>query len=263
MNMQLQNIRMHSVSKPCVSSNPATIDGIRSFCRLTRLLGDIRLAYVSIPTFVKTMLPAGFRDSSHGARARPILAVDFKQVFLAESEIRQVNRFYALKRQMEWMAGRLAVKVLVTAAGIAANLQSVRIEHREKGAPYLAMLPDRAISISHSNKWAVAGLAPEGRSAIGLDIEAVQTDTIDGLLNIAFSLREIDELAGADLSELFNRWTCKEAYLKYIGLGFYENLKQVEILKSGIHHRGRPIHGLMCHTAEPFPGYRMALVAEA
>lgn len=98
---------------------------------------------------------------------------------------------------------------------------------------------------------------------MGTDIEAVQAEAIAGLLNTAFSSREITEIANADPSEFFRRWTCKEAYLKYIGMGFFKSLQHVEILKSGIRHWNRPVCGLLCYAAEPFPGYRLSMVTSA
>lgn len=244
-------------------SGAAVLESSRSLCRRKWLSGGIRIAYVRISAFITALLPAACRGGICGEPARPLSAADFTQTFLAESEVRQVNGFHTLKRQIDWMAGRFAVKALAVAAGIADSFPAVQVAYREMGSPYIAMRPDLAVSISHSNDWAAAGLGGEGHHALGLDIEAVRTEASAGILAAAFSPREIAELTGAGSLEVFRRWTCKEAYLKYIGMGFYESLQQVEILESGIYHRKRRVGGLRCHSAEPFPGYRLAVIAGA
>ena len=227
----------------------------------TRPAPGYRLAFVSIPGFLKCCLakavPADFRT------APPLVFVqqDFRQTFLGADEIARVNRFKALKKQVEWMAGRYAVKHLARRfLDGRPHPATTRVAYRAQGAPYLVQAPAVPLSVSHSWAHAAAGmgLSPAGR--LGLDLERIRPASRETLLRTAFSDREAAALASADDAALFLRWTAKEAYLKAIGKGFHESLKRVEILNARIWHHHRPVPSLTLHSHLPYPGYAFSWV---
>jgi 4'-phosphopantetheinyl transferase len=166
-----------------------------------------------------------------------------------------------LKKQVEWMAGRYAAKHLARRFSDGRpHPASTRVAYRSEGAPYLAQAPSVPLSISHSWDYAVAGLGFDPACRLGLDLERIRPASRATLLRTAFSDREAAALRSADDTALFLRWTAKEAYLKAVGMGFHESLKQVEILDDAIWHRRRPVPALILRSHLPFQGYAFSLV---
>lgn len=220
-----------------------------------------RLAFVSIPGFLERCLvkavPADFRTAPPLAFAHR----DFRQAFLGEDELLRLNRFKALKKQVEWMAGRYAVKQLAHRfLDGRPHPARTQVAYRPRGAPYLPQTPAVALSISHSWDYAVAGLGLRPSSILGLDLERIRPGSVQTLLRTAFSDREAAGLTLGDSRTLFLRWTAKEAYLKTIGMGFHESLKQVEILEGAIWHHRRPAPFATLHSHLLRPDYAFSLV---
>ena len=160
------------------------------------------------------------------------------------------------------MAGRYAAKQL---AGQFLKhhppLIRTQVAYRPKGAPYFRGEPTLSLSISHSGDFAVAGMGLAPACILGVDLEQIRPESRSTLLHTAFSAREVRALQCRDDATLFRCWTAKEAYLKYIGLGFHESLKRVEILDDTIFHDGCPVPSLSLATHLLFPGYAFAMVS--
>lgn len=231
-------------------------------CGLSRAVAGLTLAFVPIRALQSGYLPGMRFDPEGGTRPLSLAADDFSAPLLAAAEIEKVNTFKSQKRQAEWMAGRLAAKTL--AAGTtdhARPLPAIAIAYHPDGAPYLEHQPDHALSISHAGGYAVAGLAHSSQTGLGLDIEKTQPLDIESILPVAFSDREQRRLVGAKHHRFFECWTLKEAYLKYLGRGFRENLKTIEILDGAtIRHADQIVAGLHARIFRPFPGYTLAVV---
>ncbi|MEA2059240.1 MAG: 4'-phosphopantetheinyl transferase superfamily protein [Thermodesulfobacteriota bacterium] len=166
---------------------------------------------------------------------------DFTRLFLSDSEIDTVNRFKAKKKQLEWMAGRLLVKRMVQAGHAPEkSLQEIQISHHEKGAPFLVNSPGIKISISHSDDYAAAAVCSDKNQDIGIDIEKIGSLPDTSFLNLAFTEKEINTMALTPC-DIFKKWTVKEAYLKYIKLGFNESLHRVEIIDDTILYHGQKV----------------------
>ncbi len=232
-------------------------------CGLSRAITGLTLAFVPIRTFQTHYLPDLPSDPDVGARPVALAAEAFRIPLLAVAEIEQVNAFKSRKRQIEWMAGRLAAKALAAcAADHAVSLPEIGIAHHPEGAPYFIHRPERSLSISHAGDCAVAGLARSSETVLGIDIENEKALDIASILPVAFSDREQRRLDPADRHRFFECWTLKEAYLKYLGRGFRENLKAVEILHgTTIRHGGQIVADLQARTLQPFPGYTLAIVS--
>jgi 4'-phosphopantetheinyl transferase len=221
-----------------------------------------RLAFVAIPVFLQDVLKASVGNAFRTAPPRVFAPQDFHEHFLGPDELAHLNGFKALKKQVEWMAGRYAAKQL---AGRFLEhrppLARTRVAYRPKGAPYFSDNPALCLSISHSGDLAVAGMGLTPSSILGVDIEQIRPESRSTLLRTAFSPREIQALEPLDDATLFRCWTAKEAYLKYIGLGFHESLKRVEILNDTLFHDGHPVPSLSLSSHQPFPGYVFAMVS--
>jgi 4'-phosphopantetheinyl transferase len=221
-----------------------------------------RLAFVSIPVLLQDVLKASVGNAFRTSPPRVFAPQDFHEHFLGPDELAHLNGFKALKKQVEWMAGRYAAKQL---AGRFLEhrppLARTRVAYRPKGAPYFSDDLALCLSISHSGDFAVAGMGLTPAAILGVDIEQIRPESRSTLLRTAFSPREIQALESRDDATLFRCWTAKEAYLKYIGLGFHESLKRVEILNDTLFHDGHPVPFLSLSSHQPFPGYVFAMVS--
>lgn len=134
--------------------------------------------------------------------------------YLMPAEVARYDALAAFsKRQLEWLAGRLAVKRAVKAVvGRSAREIEIR-QDGPTGRPYVDE-PGVHVGISHSFDVALGAAAPH---AIGLDVELVRPLPPE-LIDYAFDNSELDPL-GADETAVVRLWTMKESFLKMLGLG--------------------------------------------
>ena len=198
----------------------------------TRLLfreQGIDLCLVHIPGMLDALLPDSVGPgymTRPGCRFRPD---QFAQPVLSPGELDGLNQLFALKKQVERLAGRWAVKNLVMqATGLCPD--AVEIHNDPSGAPALAPGLDYVVSISHSGDYALAAIRPGKTRSIGVDMESVRPVDIPALLHAGFSSREQRAYAGAGLDTILKIWTIKEALLKYRRTGLTLPVKKIEWL---------------------------------
>ena len=178
----------------------------------------------------------------------------FRKAFLSDNELIRVNRFKALKKQMEWICGRFALKLLAKdILDPAMPLDQIRIDYREKGAPYLTQFPEISISLSHSGDYTAAAITRDSETALGIDIEKIGNMPNQGFMKTAFTAEEIRHMP-ANARSVFRHWTLKEAYLKYLGLGFNESLHHVAVIKDQIYHceKKQAVHTWSCFLDDAY-----------
>jgi len=110
----------------------------------------------------------------------------------------------------------------------------VDLARTANGAPFLASCPDRAISISRSQRWTAVALADSG--PIGVDIEQVRPIDWQPMLAMICSDEEQAAMRGLAASVpdrapalFFELWTVKEAVLKASGRGLRAGAKNVPV----------------------------------
>lgn len=94
------------------------------------------------------------------------------------------------------------------------------------GKPYIEGW-DKDFSISHARDISVVAVASE---AIGIDIEDIGRD-IDLEKFKRTKFLNFDEGAYSNKEEFLMRFTALEAYLKYIGKGFYKDARTISVRK--------------------------------
>ncbi|MCP4115326.1 MAG: 4'-phosphopantetheinyl transferase superfamily protein [Desulfobacteraceae bacterium] len=198
-----------------------------------------RICYHSISLFLNNCLPE--KNGWHNfqvKRNRLFKEEDFRTVFLSPGEIEMVNRFKSLKKQVEWMAGRFLVKTMVQKAlNNEMPMTEITVMHQDEGAPFIKDLPGIRISISHSGDYAAVALTTREGTDIGLDIEEIGKAPDSAFMKTAFSQNELASM-GTMPRDIFQQWTTKEAFLKYIKKGFNESLYRVEVINGRIYHHG-------------------------
>ena len=124
------------------------------------------------------------------------------------------------KRRNEWLGGRLALKILVSAR-TGADLTEVEILSPRSGKPVLVVHGENSslpFSITHSNGYAVAAITTDARH-IGIDLEKI-AHRIDAWKRDFFHPSELIGDSDAFLTAL---WTKKEAVVKLLGTGLSVN----------------------------------------
>lgn len=235
---------------------------LKTLTDVQTVTSDILLCVVDINAVASQVLK-GFRiESFRHERNRELSPDDVTARFFSRDEFNYLNGFKSLKKQMEWMAGRLAVKCLVAESEEGGmDLTGVEISYLPQGAPYLKNWPDYDISISHSQDYAVAGLSRRRDIRLGLDIEKMADRDCGFLRKIAFSQRENKRIASNDYKTHYALWTLKEAYLKYLQLGFHENLQVVEMVDGKLYYKQKPVDAAInIQSGEIRDGYAFTLV---
>jgi 4'-phosphopantetheinyl transferase len=229
---------------------------------VSEIAQDIRLCRVDIQALVRDWFgDLGIENLRRPARDFSLLA-EIRD-WLAPRELKTVQGFKALKRQVEWLAGRLAVKSLVRDC-LDARLPSVDITvaHEPPGAPFLPLFSGHCLSITHAGRWAAAAVSLDPALAVGIDIERLSIPGTRGFLDLVFSAREQAVLDRSDPLALARAWTLKEAYLKYIRRGFHRSLRQVELIGGKLLENGCPAP--VRWTVTPLAsGYLLAVVSGA
>ncbi|MBF0377552.1 MAG: 4'-phosphopantetheinyl transferase superfamily protein [Desulfamplus sp.] len=248
--------------------------------QLSQELG-ITINYMEIPFFIKRVIRE--KTEQHLSdfttkRNSTFDFDDFKVKFLCQHEIDCVNRYKSMKKQIEWISGRFVVKNMVKQL-IAPNIElsDLQILYKEEGSPFLDKFPSVNISITHSGDYVAAALCSTGKK-IGIDIEkrdytpakSSESDSSNPFSNsfmkIAFTQREIDSIAlkyrkdAEEGEEVMRRWTIKEAFLKYIGRGFNEKLKAVEVLDDKILYNGQEVNNIEISSFNIDSNYLLSLI---
>jgi len=221
---------------------------------------DICICLISLAAMLRQFLPALPAEGYQALESRVIDADLFRADFLSGDEIEQVNGFKSLKKQVEWIGGRYALKTLVAMTHPAAGTaRQVQIAYEPRGAPYLVNNPGISISISHAGEYALAGVCGDAERRIGLDVERIGGRGLAEVMRVAFTDREIAAVNNSP-DEACRIWTCKEAYLKFVKTGFRESLKRVDVSGSTIVHGGVPVSGLGIRSLRVGERYLLTVV---
>lgn len=152
------------------------------------------------------------------------------------------------KRRRDWLAGRVAAKrALQRNTGLSFAQLEVRaeVDGPTSGRPvaWIGGAPAGCLSITHSGDLALATWAPV---SVGVDAELVEPRD-ESFLALAFSREERARIAAAPDRDLRATalWCEKEAYAKYLGVGFRRSFSDLAVPRSlarevgAIEHRGR------------------------
>lgn len=158
---------------------------------------------------------------------------------LCQAELAFYQTLKLPKRKVEWLGGRLALKKLLCAhlGGLLTDFEilvpggvgkpTIKKEGEEINIPF---------SITHSNGYAVAALAPNAKY-LGIDLEKV-APRISAWKNDFF---HPSELTRQDDEFLTTLWTQKEAVVKLLGSGLTINSFDVRVLNAKPHFTGRAL----------------------
>jgi 4'-phosphopantetheinyl transferase len=203
---------------------------------------ELVIWYVKISRIMQSILYKKSLPDSKLKKNRFFGKDDFSKSFLNHDELKILNGFKALKKQIEWISGRYLTKLMIQYNFYPVlPLDEINLSYLDEGAPFLNHDPGLPFSISHSNEYTATACCKKRTKIIGVDVEKITEKPNAGFLKTAFTKNEILHLEDNAVS-IFKNWTIKEAYLKYIKKGFNENLYNVEVIDNKIWHNQTKIN---------------------
>lgn len=152
-----------------------------------------------------------------------LLNIDYFQKHLSQANLENLQKIKDEREKIRYIKTRGLVNMLFSRDSGGENpiwkLNSY-------GKPYIEGW-DKDFSISHSTEFSVVGVASE---AIGVDIEDNGRD-IDLEKFKRTKFLNFDGGAYNNKEEFLMRFTALEAYLKYIGKGFYKDARTISVRK--------------------------------
>ena len=146
---------------------------------------------------------------------------------LSEYRLNKANRYKSNKdRNLSLAAGLVLNMGLKEFYNLKEN--EIDIGLSEYGKPYVINHPEINFNIAHSNSMSICVFSS---TRVGCDIEQVRKFNVD-VMNRCYSNKEIEYINKADNKDLaFTRiWLHKEAFLKNLGIGLNDNMKNISII---------------------------------
>lgn len=165
--------------------------------------------------------------------ARPAPELQALQTTLSSDEIARAQRFYFEQHRQRFIAGRGILRTIL-GRYLGVEPQAVQFTYEPRGKPVLAdtySCSSLSFNLSHSQDLALCAVSSNRQ--VGIDIEHMRSvSDVEALAERFFAPREyavVRSLPPEQQKQVFFRyWTCKEAYLKAIGVGLVQ-LEKVEI----------------------------------
>ena len=154
--------------------------------------------------------------------------------YLSEDEKTRGDRFRFEKDKRRFVVARGTLRCLL-AKQLAQSPSAVQFCYGNYGKPALVRSGERCdfhFNLSHSGERALCALG--GDRTVGVDIEYLKDiKRLDGMMERCLTEAELSDVKQQSethqLEAFLQRWTCKEAYLKAIGLGLTQSMQSVEV----------------------------------
>ena len=160
---------------------------------------------------------------------------------LSHDEKTRANRFRFADDRRRFIVARGTLRHLL-GRQFAQAPNTIEFCYSEYGKPFTAARLSTRLSaeggsdgdfhfnLSHSGEIALCALGHDRN--VGVDIEKLKPiKSLDGMMERCFLATEQSQIKNADNPShaFLQRWTCKEAYLKAIGLGLTQSMQTVEV----------------------------------
>lgn len=162
---------------------------------------------------------------------------------LSKEEKSRANRFRFADDRRRFIVSRGALRHIL-ACQLHQSPEQINFCYGEYGKPFIGKLPDAQRSaliqterdfhfnLTHSGELALCALGYQ--RTVGIDIESIKPiKRLEGLIERCLSDREKNQVRAQSADDrpraFLQTWTCKEAYLKAIGLGLTQSMQTVEV----------------------------------
>ncbi len=162
---------------------------------------------------------------------------------LSQDEKSRANRFRFAEDRRRFIVSRGALRHIL-ARQLHQSPERISFCYSEYGKPFIEALPDTQRSsllqpggdfhfnLTHSGELALCALGY--RRTVGIDIESIRPlKRLENLMDRCLSDQEQEQVKAQSADDqpraFLQTWTCKEAYLKAIGLGLTQSMRTVEV----------------------------------
>lgn len=230
---------------------------------IEKISDTVYLSTINIPGFIysgmRELVPSDYRTSPGVDIAACMPAAEY----CSAGEIARVANARSLKRQIEWLCGRIALKELLCSVKFPEfSFKDIEITYDSSGKPYVSAYEDTGISVSHSGDLAMAALHIVPGKKVGIDVERTSGTDPGAVMSVAFTPEERLEYRDRPLEEIIEVFTLKEAYLKLAGRGFHEVITRVSVKGDKIYFDGLPVEGIRSEVRDYSDGYKLSVIYE-
>ena len=188
---------------------------------------------------------------------------------LSVDERSRADRFHFLADRRRFIVSRGTLRHLLSRQ-FGRSPKDIEFCYGEYGKPSIVLDSESHcnfhFNVSHSGELALCALG--GQARVGVDIEKLKPiQRLDSMMERCLSKIELDQVNNEPepTHAFLQRWTCKEAYLKAIGLGLSQSMQTVEVEITPFKLVSVPkdcADGWQLHPIEVPEGYVSALVTE-
>lgn len=233
------------------------------FSIIEKISDTVYLSTLNIPGFIQSemreLVPADYRTSPGIDLNMCKPAVEY----CSAEEIARVAGARSLKRQIEWLCGRIALKELLQCIKFPeAGFNEIVVTYNSSGKPCVSGYEDTGISVSHSGDLAMAALHIVPGKKLGIDVERTVGTDAGAVMSVAFTPEERLKYRDRPLDEIIAVFTLKEAYLKLAGRGFHEVITRVSVKENKIYFDGTPVVGIQTVLRDYPGGYKLSVIYE-
>lgn len=150
---------------------------------------------------------------------------------LAPAEQERANRFHFERDKNSYTITRGILRILL-GKYLQLDPRKLTFEYQEHGKPFLSSHPHLQFNASHSGSYSLIAVTYE--YPLGIDIEHHKKDIdAEGIIDRYFTPAESIKFKNMDdtdkLTAFYKGWTCKEAFLKAVGAGLANSLRDIEV----------------------------------
>tara|TARA_R110002020_G_scaffold235877_6_gene448193 strand:+ start:74 stop:814 length:741 start_codon:yes stop_codon:yes gene_type:complete len=146
---------------------------------------------------------------------------------LTSEELEKSSSFVHQEDRYRFVLGKIYLRKLI-AKYLKIDPKDVRFGMLEYNKPYLLNMPNLNFNISHSGDFLIIGIT--NRWPLGVDLERMNSNV--DLYNLIYSTMSSTEIGSILNSHspreiFYKHWTRKEAFLKGVGIGLTDRLKDI------------------------------------
>lgn len=150
---------------------------------------------------------------------------------LDPAEQERASRFHFEQDRRSYSTTRGTLRILL-GKYLQLDPRKLTFEYSEHGKPFLPSHPHLQFNASHSGNYSLIAVTHD--YSLGVDIEQHKKDIdAEGIIQRYFTPAEIKSyqtIPDADkLKAFYKGWTCKEAFLKAVGAGLANSLRDIEV----------------------------------
>ncbi len=238
--------------------------GGKLYSRIEKLNSSVYISVLCITDFIESEMKGIVPENYLTGRGIDLSAFLPAMEYCTADEISRVAGARSLKRQIEWLCGRIALKELLYAKKFPGkDFRDIIIGYDESGKPVVSQHEDTGISLTHSGDFAIAALHLTPGKKTGIDLEKSSGIDLQAVMSVAFTPEERTEFKNRPAKDIITVFTFKEAFLKITGKGFHETINRVTVDGNRILFDKTEVQGITAETRSFGSEYILSIIYES